>query len=104
MLSRLRRFDLMKTLARATWLASLAACGTMQTSAPTGAPPAAGAVGASVPIGRGPTPLAISPDGSVGYAASGGQLAAIRTDTNKGAGTARIRPHTTGHPAKPARR
>ena len=96
MLSRLRRFDFMKTLACATWLASLAACGTMQTSAPTGAPPAAGAVVASVPIGRGPTLLAISPDGSVVYAASVGQLAAIRTDTNTVAATARIDPYTTG--------
>ena len=96
MLSRLRRFDLMKTLARATWLASLAACGTMQTSAPTGAPPVASAVVASVPIGRGPTLLAISPDGSVVYAASVGQLAAIRTDTNTVAATARIDPYTTG--------
>src|SRR5437867_6994505 len=96
MLSRLRRFDFMKTLACATWLASLVACGTMQTSAPTGAPPAAGAVIASVPIGRGPTLLAISPDGSIVYAASVGNLFAIRTDTNTVAVSATIDPYTTG--------
>jgi YVTN family beta-propeller protein len=58
--------------------------------------PASGAVVASVPIGRGPTPLAISPDGSTVYAASVGTLFAIRTATNTVAAKARIDPYATG--------
>jgi YVTN family beta-propeller protein len=75
---------------------SLVACGTVQgPTTPSVAPPS-GAVVASVPIGRGPTPLAISPDGSVVYAASVGTLYAIRTDTNAVAARAKIDPYTTG--------
>jgi DNA-binding beta-propeller fold protein YncE len=84
------------TFARVIGLAFLAACGAMQTTAPTGASPPPGALVASVPIGRGPTLLAISPDGSVVYAASVGQLAAIRTDTNTVTATASIDAYTAG--------
>ena len=84
------------TIARVIGLVLLAACGALQTAAPRGASLAPGAVVASVPIGRGPTLLAISPDGSVVYAASVGQLAVIRTDTNTVTATARIDPYTTG--------
>jgi len=77
-------------------LASLAACATMQTAPPAStSPPSAGVV-ASVPIGRGPTLLAISPDGATVYAASVGKLFAIRTATNAVAATASIDPYTTG--------
>ena len=76
-------------------LASLAACGTVQTptaSAPGGSP----GVVATVPIGRGPTRLAISPDGAVVYAASMENLVAIRTATNTIAATVSIDPYTSG--------
>jgi YVTN family beta-propeller protein len=91
-----RRLDVMMARARAILLAVLAACGAMQTSAPSGTSPRPGAVVASVPVGRAPTLLAISPDGSVVYAASVGQLAAILTETNGVAATTRIDPYTTG--------
>ena len=86
----------MNRTARVACLALLAACGAVQPPTPTAAPPAPGAVIASVPVGRGPTLLAISPDGSVVYAASVGSLFAIHTDTNTVASRASIDPYTTG--------
>jgi YVTN family beta-propeller protein len=74
----------------------LVACGTVQGPTATAVPPTAAAVVATVPIGRGPTPLAISPDGSTVYAASVGTLFAIRTATNTVAAKARIDPYATG--------
>ena len=79
-------------------LVLLAACGGVQPSSPAGsggAPATPGAI-ASVPIGRGPTLLAISPDGSTVYAASVGTLFAIRTASNTIATTAAIDQYTTG--------
>src|SRR5262249_2284567 len=58
--------------------------------------PPSGAVVASVPIDRGPILLAISPDGSVVYAAAMGTIYAIRTATNAVAAEADIDPYTTG--------
>ena len=77
-------------------LVSLIACGALQGPTTTAVAPPSGAVVASVPIGRGPTLLAISPDGSVVYAAAMGTLFAIRTATNTVAAKARIDPYTTG--------
>ena len=48
----------------------LAACSALQGPTATAVPPKPGAVIATVPIGRGPTLLAIAPDGSVVYASS----------------------------------
>ena len=88
----------MKTLIALVTCIAFAGCGAMQSS-----PPAAGSAGApaasviaTVPIGRGPTLLAISPDGSTVYAASVGKMFAIRTDSNTVAATAGIDPYTTG--------
>ena len=77
-------------------LVSLVACTAVQGPTATARAPASGAVIASVPIGRGPTLLAISPDGSVVYAASVGTLFAIRTATNAVVAKAKIDPYTTG--------
>jgi YVTN family beta-propeller protein len=90
------RFAEPKSLTSAALLALLVACGAMQGPIATAVAPAPGAVIASVPIGRGPTLLALSPDGSVVYAASVGTLIAIRTDTNTIAASASIDPYTTG--------
>jgi len=76
---------------------ALAGCGGMQASSPaSGTAALAPGVIASVPIGRGPTLLAISPDGSTVYAASVGKLFAIRTASNTVAATAGIDQYTTG--------
>ena len=87
----------MKTLATLS-LVVLAACGGVQPSSPTAGGGGAAAPGAiaSIPIGRGPTLLAISPDGSTVYAASVGKLFAIRTASNTVAATAAIDQYTTG--------
>jgi YVTN family beta-propeller protein len=85
-----------KSLAPAALLVLLAACGAIQRPTATALTLAPGAVIASIPIGRGPTLLAISPDGAVVYAASVGTLNAIRTDTNTVAASASIDPYTTG--------
>jgi len=77
-------------------LVSLVACAGVQGPTATALAPTSGAVVASVPIGRGPTLLAISPDGSVVYAASVGTLFAMRTATNTVAAKARIDPYATG--------
>jgi len=92
----MHRSHVVTPLARAIGLAALAACGALQTSPPSATPLKPAAVVASVPVGRGPTLLAISPDGSTVYAASVGQLAAILTTTNTVAATTRIDPYTTG--------
>src|SRR5215510_4429468 len=94
--SAMHRSHVVTPLARAIGLAALAACGALQTSPPSATPLKPAAVVASVPVGRGPTLLAISPDGSTVYAASVGQLAAILTTTNTVAATTRIDPYTTG--------
>jgi YVTN family beta-propeller protein len=77
-------------------LVTLSACGAMQSS-PAGSTtsPTAGAL-ASIPVGRGPTLLAMSPDGATVYAASVGKLFAINTASNTVAATADIDPYTTG--------
>jgi YVTN family beta-propeller protein len=85
-----------KSLASAALLALLVACAAMQGPTATAVAPEPSSVIASVPIGRGPTLLALSPDGSVVYAASVGTLSAIRTDTNTIAASASIDPYTTG--------
>ena len=88
----------MKTLIASLLCIAFAGCGAMQSSSPaagSAGAPAAGVI-ASVPIGRGPTLLAISPDGSTVYAASVGKLFAIRTASNTIATTAAIDQYTTG--------
>jgi YVTN family beta-propeller protein len=85
-----------KRLLSAVSLALLSACGAVQRPTATAVAPAPGAVIASVPIGRGPTLLAISPDGSVVYAAAVGTLYAIHTATNTVAASTSIDPYTTG--------
>jgi YVTN family beta-propeller protein len=77
-------------------LALLTACGAIQGPTTPAVAPPSGAIIASVPVGRGPTLLAISPDGAVVYAASMGTLSAIRTDTHTIAGSASIDAYTTG--------
>jgi len=77
-------------------LLSLAACGTLQGPAPTTTALEPTAVLATVPVGRGPTLLAMSPDGARVYAASVGKLTIIRTDTNGVAATVKIDPYATG--------
>src|SRR5262245_3620536 len=77
-------------------LVFLVACGAVQGPTATAVAPPSGAVVASVPIGRGPTLLAISPDGSSVYAAAMGTLFAIRTDTNAIAAKASIDAYATG--------
>jgi DNA-binding beta-propeller fold protein YncE len=86
----------MRALAWTLLLASLAACAAMQVTSPSAPTPATPGAIASVPIGRGPTLLAVSPDGATVYAASVGKLFAIRAATNTVAATARIDPYTTG--------
>jgi YVTN family beta-propeller protein len=83
-------------LARTLLLASLAGCGAMQATPPSATAPATPGAIASVPVGRGPTLLAVSPDGATVYAASVGKLFAIRTASNAVAATAGIDPYTTG--------
>ena len=78
---------------------TLAACGGTPSPSPasgTGRTAASPAVIASIPVGRGPTLLAMSPDGSTVYAASVGKLFAIRTASNTVAATAGIDQYTTG--------
>jgi len=86
----------MSALARTLLLASLAGCGAMQATSPGAPLPTAPGAIASVPVGRGPTLLAVSPDGATVYAASVGKLFAIRTASGTVAATARIDPYTTG--------
>jgi YVTN family beta-propeller protein len=77
-------------------LAFLAHCAA---AGPASAPPAAiaGAVLATIPVGEGPTVLAIAPDGSHVYAAaSGGQLSVISTGTDRIVATVPIGPNPTG--------
>jgi YVTN family beta-propeller protein len=84
-----------KPFACVVMIASIAACGTARapvTSTPTASP----GVVASVGIGRGPTRLAISPDGAVVYAASMEKLVAIRAATSTIEASVRIDPYTTG--------
>lgn len=95
----------MTTTRMATLPALILACGTLAACGGTQSPsPASGAGGAaaspaviaSIPVGRGPTLLAMSPDGSTVYAASVGKLFAIRTASNTVAATADIDQYTTG--------
>jgi YVTN family beta-propeller protein len=85
-----------RTLVAVIWTASLVGCGTLQGPTATNAPPTPGAIIASVSTGRGPTLLAISPDGAVVYAATVGTLFAIQTSSNAVARTAAIDPYTSG--------
>jgi YVTN family beta-propeller protein len=77
-------------------------------AAPTGGPPpsghamATGAVVATIPVGRPPTLLAITPDGSRVVAASSGRLSIIRTDTNTVAATVATSPDPTGVTVTPS--
>ena len=86
----------MSWLVRTLLLGALAGCGAMQATPPSATAPAAPGGVASVPIGRGPTLLAASADGTTVYAASVGKLFAIRIDSNTVAATASIDPYTTG--------
>lgn len=86
----------LRNVAGASLLACLAGCGALQGPTPTARQLAPAAVLASVAVGRGPTLLAISPDGSRVFAASNGTLTIIRTDTNTAAASASIDPYPTG--------
>src|SRR5262245_27073753 len=77
-------------------LLCLAACGALQGPTATATAVAPAAVLASVGVGRGPTLLAMSPDGTRVFAASVGLLTIIRTDTNGVADTAKIDPYASG--------
>src|SRR5262252_5682153 len=85
-----------RSAALAAFVACLAGCATIGGSVPSAHPLATGAVLATIPVGTPPTLLAISPDGSRVFAASSGELAIIRTDTNTVAATASITPYTSG--------
>lgn len=54
------------------------------------------AVLASIPVGEGPTLLAVSPDGSTVYAAANSKLSVIRTTTNTVVATVDIEPYPAG--------
>src|SRR5262245_52377367 len=88
--------DLERSAALATFVACLAGCAPIGGSAPSAHPLPTGAVVATIPVGTPPTLLAISPDGSRVFAASSGELAIIRTDTNTVAATASIAPYASG--------
>src|SRR5262249_59973401 len=85
-----------RSAALATFIACLAGCAPIGGSVPSAHPLASGAVVATIPVGTPPTLLAISPDGSRVFAASSGELAIIRTDTNTVAATVSIAPYATG--------
>ena len=85
-----------RILAGVSLLVSLAACGFLQGPAPTAQALAPAAILASIPVGRGPTLLAMAPDGSRVFAASVGTLTIIRTDTRTAAATVTIDPYPTG--------
>src|SRR5262249_36407728 len=88
-------------IAAASVLAGAVGC-LLGSAAPTSGPPpsghalGAGAVVATIPAGRPPTLLAVSPDGSRVVAQSSGQLSIIRTDTNAIAATVPTSPNPTG--------
>ena len=90
----------MEVTRRATFVAGavilVAACSALQGPTATAVPPKPGAIIATVPIARGPTLLAIAPDGSVVYAASVGTVTAIRTETNTVEASAGGDPYPTG--------
>ena len=74
----------------------LAACGAL-TQSLAGAPTAPLAQPlATIPVGDGPTLLAMAPDGSRVYAASGSGLSVIATATNTLVGSVRTGPQPTG--------
>jgi len=77
-------------------LACLAGCAAMGGKGPNARHLVPAAVVATIPIERPPTLLASSPDGSRVVAASSGELAIIRTDTNVVAATVRIAPYSSG--------
>ena len=82
--------------ALAVAVGSLVGCAVTSGPAPTAHAMATGAVLATIPVGRPPTLLAITPDGSRVIAASSGQLSIIRTDTNTVASTVATSPDPTG--------
>ena len=77
-------------------IAFLAGCAAMGGKGPSARHLVPAAVVATIPIDRPPTFLASSPDGSRVFAASSGELAIIRTDTNGVAATVRIPPYSSG--------
>ncbi len=74
-------------------LALLAHCAAMSSSAPS---PPPGAVLATLPVGSGPTLLAISPDGARVYAAANSKLSVIDTAANRVIATVAIDPYPNG--------
>ena len=83
-------------LANAIALACLSGCATLGGRTPLGDPLPRAAVLASIPVGRPPTLLAISRDGSRLFAASSGTLSIIATDTNAVQTTVRTSPYPSG--------
>src|SRR5262245_38472270 len=86
-----------RLLALAT-LPLLAHCAALSSSAP-GPPP--GAILATLPVGSGPTLLAVSPDGSRVYAATNSKLGVIDTTANRVVATVPIDPYPTGLAVSP---
>jgi YVTN family beta-propeller protein len=85
----------MRTTALVLGLLALVGCGAAGRLAPSAPPLAADATVATIPVGRPPTFLAMSPDGSRVFAASTGELAIIATATNAVTATAKISPYVT---------
>lgn len=83
----------MRVTTTALVLGALAACGGPGRLAPSAPPLAADATIASIPVGRPPTFLAISPDGRRVFAASTNQLVIVDTAANAVQGTAAIPPY-----------
>ena len=85
-----------RVLAGASVLLWLGGCGALQGPGAASQALAPAAVLASLKVGRGPTLLAMSPDGARIFAASIGTLTIIRTDTNTVVATLKIDPYPTG--------
>jgi YVTN family beta-propeller protein len=85
-----------RVLTGASVLLWLGGCGVLQGPGAATHALSSAAVLASVKVGRGPTLLAMSPDGARVFAASIGTLTIIRTDTNTVVSTRKIDPYPTG--------